>query len=140
MLIAYLGEIADRAGALARWGPLIDGAWRRTYACGVIASLPPAGGHGCAPAVAALDARTVQLETRFRRAGEALRRRTRPHEPEQPAAPGAEEPLRACVAAAAGAGLERREAVVALLACQGWINVSGAELTALDADVARLAS
>jgi uncharacterized membrane protein YccC len=141
VLIAYLGEIADRAEAVARWGPLVDGAWRRTYACEVIAALPPADGHGCAAAVEALDALTVTLETRLRRAAEALRRRARPHDPEETRGAGrADGQLRACIAAATGEGEERREAVVALLACRGWIDVAGAELSLLDADVARVAS
>jgi hypothetical protein len=139
VLIAYLGEIADRAGALTRWGPLVDGAWRRTYVCEVIAALPPAGAHGCAAVVDALEIFVVRLETRFRRAADALRRRTRPPAGTEPADEVLADRIRACVASAADGDEQRREAVIALLACHGWIGGVRAELRALEAEVARVA-
>ena len=138
VLIAYLGETDDRSGALTRWAPLVDGVWRRRYACEVFSQLPPADGHGCPGLVAAQTAELASLEARFRAAAEALANGEAP--PPEPAGDRLAPQERACVAAAAEDGDDaRREAVVVLLASGGWIGVVREELSRLVADVAAVA-
>ena len=138
VLIAYLGETDDRSGALTRWAPLVDGAWRRRYACEVVSQLPPADGHGCPGLVAAQTAELASLEARSRAAAEALANGEAP--PPEPAGNRLAPQERACVAAAAEDGDDaRREAVVVLLASGGWIGVVREELRRLVADVAAVA-
>jgi uncharacterized membrane protein YccC len=140
VVVAYLGEISDPAAALRRWGPLLDGAWRRVYGCAVMAALPPAAGDGCAPLVEALDGSAARLENRSLAVADALARRAPPPAPAAPAEdPSLGARARACVGAAANGATERRAAAVALLACRGWIGVVGEELAALEVAVARLA-
>ena len=138
ILIAYLGETEDRSGALTRWAPLVDGVWRRRYACEVFSQLPPADGHRCPGLVAAQTAELASLEARFRAAAKALASGEAP--PPEPAGDRLAPQERACVAAAAEDGDDaRREAVVVLLARGGWIGVVREELGRLVADVAAVA-